>query len=185
MLNPAHLIATPWAMSWCISTAIYGDRQPDYASPARTAAKLVIERIANSDALYHDSHHTSWVTLVGQAIFKGRIVVEQTAQALAAFHRRPALPRHRVPARHLPGDFRRRLRDRRTGRQRAGAPRASDAFLTILERGKMFVRSRCAQIEYLDAERIARALELTRFPVPKDNDHAETDTEAGWCAPPT
>ena len=43
----------------------------------------------------------------------------------------------------------------------------------------MFVRSRCAHIDYLDAERIARAVELTRFPVPKDNDHAETDTEAG------
>ena len=41
------------------------------------------------------------------------------------------------------------------------------------------MRSRCAHIDYVDAERIARALELTRFPVPKDNDHAETDTEAG------
>ena len=40
------------------------------------------------------------------------------------------------------------------------APRgASDAFLTPyhIERGKIFVRYRCAQIEYLDAERIARA----------------------------
>ena len=31
----------------------------------------------------------------------------------------------------------------------------------------------------LDAERIARAVELTRFPVPDDADHQETDTEAG------
>ena len=62
------------------------------------------------------------------------------------------------------------------------APRgASDAFLTPhhIERGKIFVRHRCAVIEALDAERIARAIELTRFPVPEDNDHAETDTEAG------
>ena len=28
-------------------------------------------------------------------------------------------------------------------------------------------------------ERIARSIELTRFPVPDDDDHAETDTEAG------
>ena len=28
-------------------------------------------------------------------------------------------------------------------------------------------------------ERIARAIELTRFPVPEDDDHAETDSEAG------
>ena len=62
------------------------------------------------------------------------------------------------------------------------APRgASDAFLTPhhIERGKIFVRHRCAVIQALDAERIARAIELTRFPVPEDNDHAETDTEAG------
>jgi hypothetical protein len=31
----------------------------------------------------------------------------------------------------------------------------------------------------LDGERIARAVELTRFPVPNDADHLETDTEAG------
>ena len=31
----------------------------------------------------------------------------------------------------------------------------------------------------VDGERIARSIELTRFPVPNDGDHAETDTEAG------
>jgi hypothetical protein len=31
----------------------------------------------------------------------------------------------------------------------------------------------------IDGERIARAIELTRFPVPADNDYAATDTEAG------
>ena len=167
---------------------MFGDRQPQYASTARTAAKLVIERIANSDALYHDSHHTVMVTLVGQAIFKGRILVEPIARRrLAALHRRAALPRHRVSARHLP----RRRQDVFVTDDQGGtvrAPRgASDAFLTPhhIERGKIFVRSRCAQIESLDGERIARAIELTRFPVPADNDHAETDTEPAWCAPPT
>jgi hypothetical protein len=58
---------------------------------------------------------------------------------------------------------------------------ASDAFHTPhhIERGKIFVRSRCAHIGSLDGDRIARAIELTRFPVPQDNDHAETDTEPG------
>jgi hypothetical protein len=31
----------------------------------------------------------------------------------------------------------------------------------------------------IDGERIAGAIELTRFPVPADNDYAATDTEAG------
>ncbi|MEM7023979.1 MAG: metal-dependent phosphohydrolase, partial [Pseudomonadota bacterium] len=62
------------------------------------------------------------------------------------------------------------------------APRgASDAFLTPyhVERSKVFVRHRCRTNPHLDAERIARAIELTRFPYPEDDDHAETDTEAG------
>jgi hypothetical protein len=58
---------------------------------------------------------------------------------------------------------------------------ASDAFLTPyhVERGKIMVRRRFGPVDAIDEERIARAIELTRFPVPEDEDHAETDTEAG------
>jgi hypothetical protein len=38
---------------------------------------------------------------------------------------------------------------------------------------------RFASHPLIDGERIARAIELTRFPVPHDGDHEETDTEAG------
>src|SRR6516165_1465824 len=58
---------------------------------------------------------------------------------------------------------------------------ASDAFLTPyhVERGKIMVRERFASVPFIDEERIAAAIELTRFPVPDDEDHAATDTEAG------
>jgi hypothetical protein len=58
---------------------------------------------------------------------------------------------------------------------------ASDAFLMPyhVERGKIFVRERFAPVPYIDEERIVSAIELTRFPVPDDEDHAATDTEAG------
>jgi hypothetical protein len=58
---------------------------------------------------------------------------------------------------------------------------ASDAFLTPyhVERGKIFVRERFAPVPFIDEERVAAAIELTRFPVPEDEDHAATDTEAG------
>ena len=36
-----------------------------------------------------------------------------------------------------------------------------------------------AGVTGLDPERLCRAIELTRFPVPEDGDHAETATEAG------
>jgi hypothetical protein len=58
---------------------------------------------------------------------------------------------------------------------------ASDAFLAPyhIERGKIMVLERFAPVPFIDEERIALAIELTRFPVPDDEDHAATDTEAG------
>jgi hypothetical protein len=57
---------------------------------------------------------------------------------------------------------------------------ASDAFLTPyhVERGKIVVRHRFAPVPLIDEDRIAAGIELTRFPVPDDDDHAATDTEA-------
>jgi hypothetical protein len=58
---------------------------------------------------------------------------------------------------------------------------ASDASLTPyhIERSKIFVRERFALHPIIDVKRVARAIELTRFPVPEDEMHQETDTEAG------
>ena len=38
------------------------------------------------------------------------------------------------------------------------------------------------QHDLVDPERLAHSIELTRFPVPADEDHAETGTEAGLMA---
>ena len=58
---------------------------------------------------------------------------------------------------------------------------ASDAFLAPyhIERGKIMVRERFASVPFIDEERIALAIELTRFPVPDNEDHVAIDTEAG------
>jgi hypothetical protein len=122
------------------------------------------------------------VTLVGQAIFRGRMLVEQLREA-DWLHFTVALLVHDIGYLRgiCPGDAEDLFVINEQG-DTTRAPRgASDAFLTPyhIERGKIFARHRCANITLLDAERIARAIELTRFPVPKDNDHAETDTEAG------
>jgi hypothetical protein len=69
-----------------------------------------------------------------------------------------------------------------TAGNRVAPPRgASDAFLMPyhVERGKIMVRERFRLVPYIDEERVAAAIELTRFPVPDDEDHAATDTEAG------
>ena len=59
---------------------------------------------------------------------------------------------------------------------------ASDAFLAPyhVERSKIAVRARFANHDLVDAERIASAIELTRFPVPEDGDHAEIDSEVAF-----
>jgi hypothetical protein len=122
------------------------------------------------------------ITLVGQSILKARILVHQV-DPVDWLHFTVALLCHDLGYLRgiCPGDTDQTFVTNEQG-DVVRAPRgASDAFLTPyhIERGKIFVRHRCATIQHLDEERIARAIELTRFPVPADNDHAETDTEAG------
>lgn len=183
MFIPANLIATALADKLVQNYRdIFGFGHPDYASTLRAVTKLVIERIANSDALYHDSDHTVMVTVVGQEILRGRALVEEVNE-LDWLHFSVASLCHDVGyLRGLcPGDTETTFVINEHG-DTVEAPRgASDAFLTPhhVERGKIFIRDRCRHIDCLDAERIARAIELTRFPVPDDSDHAETHTEAG------
>ena len=40
----------------------FGGREPQRADFLAASARLAVERIANSDALYHDVHHTIMVT---------------------------------------------------------------------------------------------------------------------------
>ena len=77
-----------WPRSWSGNYRdMFGDRSPEYPAILRSSAKLVIERIANSDALYHDAQHTVMVTLVGQAMLRGRVLAEKvTGRRLAALH---------------------------------------------------------------------------------------------------
>jgi hypothetical protein len=183
MLNPATLIADALGEHLAQSYRdIYGNRQTDYGPTLRASAKIVMEHIANSDALYHDRDHTLMVTLVGQSILRGRILVEQVTSE-DWLHYTVALLCHDIGYLRgiCPGDSEQSfVVDERGTTVRA--PRgASDAFLTPyhIERGKIFIRHRCRSIENLDAERLARAIELTRFPVPENGDHDETETEAG------
>ena len=146
------------------------------------AARLVIERIASSDALYHDCQHTALVTLCAQDILRGRRLERiVTPQRLGPYHSRRAKPRIGYVRGICPGDTAERFVIDAAGNTVTPPRGASDAFLMPyhVERGKIMVRERFAPVAYIDEERIAAAIELTRFPVPEDEDHAATDTEAG------
>jgi hypothetical protein len=52
-------------------TRAFHGREPRRDASISEAAKLVLERIGSSDALYHSAEHTALVMLVGQAILRG------------------------------------------------------------------------------------------------------------------
>jgi hypothetical protein len=160
---------------------VYGKREPDHGPVIRAMAQLAVERISASDALYHDVQHTMMVTLVGQTILRGRIMVEEVTPedwlhfTVATLCHDLGYLRGACPG---DGDGQYVIDDAGTTIE---APRgASDAFLAPyhIERGKLFVRHRCRLIKHLDPERIARAIELTRFPIPDGTEYQDTASEA-------
>jgi hypothetical protein len=72
MLNPTSLLADALGRNLAETyRRNYGDQEPHIAAALDEAAQLVIERIASSDALYHDCQHTALVTLCVQDILHG------------------------------------------------------------------------------------------------------------------
>ena len=130
-------------------------------------SRLALECIGNSDALYHTVEHTMLVTLVGYDIMKGRSLLMPTSAADYA-HVIVACLLHDIGYVRgvLMGDgpdgY---VIDARGGK--AKLPRgASDAALTShhVDRSKLFALDRLAHMEFIDAPRVARAIEFTRFP---------------------
>lgn len=161
---------------------VFGEGGPDHRAAIAAAARLALERIALSDALYHDVQHTVMVTLVGTAILRGREIAERLTPE-DWLHMTVALLCHDVGYVRgaCRGDTATEAVVDLAGR-RLPLPRgASDAWLTPyhVDRSKIFVRERAEVIGAVDPERIAAAIELTRFPVPDDGDHDATGTEAG------
>ena len=161
---------------------MFGAREPQLAEFVGSVTQVALECIGNSDALYHDVQHTILVTLVGRDILRGRALTERTSPSdwthfiiACLFHDigfvRGVLRGDREP------DF---VADE-TGRTITLERGASDASLIRhhVDRSKMFIRERLGGSQSLDADRIARAVEFTRFPVIVDPADAETGTEAG------
>jgi hypothetical protein len=130
-------------------------------------SRLALECIGNSDALYHTVEHTMLVTLVGYDIMKGRSLLMPTSAADYA-HVIVACLMHDIGYVRglLVGDGADGyIIDARGGKTKL--PRgASDAALTPhhVDRSKLFALDRLAHMDFIDAPRVARAIEFTRFP---------------------
>jgi hypothetical protein len=81
MLNATSLLADALGRNLAETyRRIFGDQEPRIPLALDEAARLVVERIGSSDALYHDCEHTALVTLCVQDILRGRRM-ERTVSA--------------------------------------------------------------------------------------------------------
>jgi hypothetical protein len=148
------------------------------------SGRLVLENIANSDALYHNVEHTVMVTLAGQAIIEGKHLLEGGVSPRDWVHFMMAVLCHDI------GYVRGICRGDTDGKVATGVgdetvevPHgASDAVLSPyhVDRSKLFVRERFGKgllmgmVTNIDAELIASYIEMTRFPVPDDDWYKDT-----------
>jgi len=161
----------------------YGNLEPSYPELLVWAGRMAMERIAGSDALYHDAEHTMMVTLVGQEILRGKHISDGGVSPKDWLHFMIALLCHDIG--YVRGVCRADLGNVCTtgapGETVTLPPGATDAALTAchVDRGKLFIRERFGGHSIIDADRVASYIELTRFPVPEDHDHAETAAYQG------
>jgi hypothetical protein len=131
------------------------------------AARLALECIGNSDALYHNVEHTMLVTLAGYDIMRGRALLIPTNASDFAHVILACLFHDIGYVRGIlegdgPDGY---VIDAKGGKTKL--PRgASDAALIAyhVDRSKLFVMNRLAESKFVDAARIARVIEFTRFP---------------------
>jgi len=146
------------------------------------AARLTLECIGNSDALYHNVEHTMLVTLAGHDIFKGRALLKPSTPADYSNFIVACLTHDIGYVRGIvKGDGDDGYVVDETGRKVLLPRGSSDAALAPyhVERSKLFVLDRFAAVAELDAARIARAIGSTRFPYSLPTDEEEDLDEEG------
>ena len=145
------------------------------------AARLALECIGNSDALYHDVEHTLLVTLSGHDIFKGRaLLTASTPVDYANFIVACLFHDIGYVRGILKGDGPDGYVIDAAGHKVKPPRGCSDAALAAhhVERSKLYVLDRLASIEELDGARIADAIEYTRFPYSEARDEPGVGEDA-------
>jgi len=181
MFNPNAVISNAFGEYLSnLYLSYFSHRNEEYAAYIGGAARLILERIGNSDAPYHDTEHTIMVTLVGQQILRGRLL-SHAIRPDDWLHYTLALLVHDI------GYCRDVCRGDKDGEVVISSegdtivpPKgSSDAILAPyhIERAKIYARERFAESQMVDENRIIRAIEFTRFPVPQDPKFADTESE--------
>jgi len=163
----------------------YGGFKKDYQEILAWSGSMAMENIANSDALYHNVEHSILVTLVGQEILRGKHIKQGGVTPEDWLHFIISLLCHDIG--YVKGvcrqdqDSERLYSTGKDGNMVHLPSGYSDASLTPyhVDRGKLFIDERFGGHKLIDAQIIKRNIELTRFPVPKEEDHKDTNHYPG------
>jgi hypothetical protein len=160
---------------------LFGSGQHDAVGERLGAlARSTIECLGRSDALYHSLEHTVLVTLVGRDILRGRMMCERIEPS-DYVHLIVACLLHDIGYVRgvLKGDSETEFVADRSGKTVTLPRGASDASLAPyhIERSTIFVEERLGKSPSVDAARVVRAIEYTRFPAPVARDGDPADSE--------
>lgn len=163
----------------------YSSLKPGYADLLGWVGNMALELIASSDALYHNVEHSVLVTLTGQEVLRGKHIREGGVSCEDWLHFIISLLCHDIGyVKGICGSDRaeERLYATGLGDMLIELPfNSTDASLAPfhVDRGKQFVEERFGGHNLIDTEAIKRNIELTRFPVPKDEEHKDTVNYSG------
>ena len=162
----------------------YGDIQPDFGRIVMWCGRLALDTISNSDALYHDIDHTMMVSLAGLSIIEGKHLREGGVTPRDCMHFMLAVICHDIG--YVKGacknDSDEMFATGVNDEQVHIPPSGTDVALTPyhVNRSQLFVRERFGSgllgdmTNYLDAGLVAKYIEMTRFPSPKDDFYKDT-----------
>ena len=186
MFNPTQIVIEAFVDELQLTyRRTYGDLEPSYPDIMGFVARLAIETIANTDTAYHDVNHTILVTAVGQEILRGRHISIGGVTPHEWLHFTVSLLCHDIGyVRGIcRGDGDGRYVSDMLGHTVTVPEGATDASMTPyhVARSKLFVRERFGKVAliHLNTGEIEANIEHTRFPVPQDEEHAETDDFPG------
>jgi len=159
---------------------IYGKKHREYVDLFNLIATQTLEAIANCDAPYHNLEHTVQVVLVGQEILSGKHLCGEEVSPREWLNFIVSLLCHDIG--YLKGIC---SQDRIVEHTFASgldggsvtiSSIATGASLTPyhVDRSKLFVRENLSKYKLIDLDMIQVNIELTRFPVPKDDLHQDT-----------
>lgn len=161
---------------------MFPDADPTHRQALILVARMALQRLARSNAPYHDLDHTIVVTQVGQDIMRGRIIRDGNVGPSDWLHFVASLLCFATGFVRgvCPGDAGRTCVIGPDGRAVELPSTVSDGALWpyFADRSKIFVQHYFANHPLLDGDRLADNIEYARFP-PLPDRNLDTDTYPG------